>query len=675
MAQNKKNIVFSILQKIGKSLMLPVSVLPAAGILLRLGQDDLLGKYGQIFRYLATAGGAVFENLPMIFAVGVAIGFSGGKSVAALSAVVGQVILQSVLEAASEYGIKMAAQTAAEAQNVSLDIFVKTSKYSEIVKVNQIHIGVFGGIVIGLLAAVLYKKYHRIKLPQVLGFFGGKRFVPIITSVAAVVFAIIAVIIWPPIQVQINIFANWASNSVLGPAFYAAGKRLLIPVGLHHIYYPVFLYEFGEYVVNGVSYFGDSTRYFLGDPTAGVFMAAEYPILMFALPGAAAAIIAAANKENRKKVTGMMLSAAFVSFLTGITEPIEFSFIFIAPMLFIFHVFAAFISGIVTSILNIRLGYTFSASAIDYILGFKFAEHPWLIWPVGIVFFVLYFVVFYFFIKTKDIKTPGREENEDHDIIPMNISGNAKTIKILEAIGGENNVEGLDSCITRLRLNLKDTSKVNKKALKSLGSAGIFQTANNIQVIFGTEAEKIKDDIQAIIDNKNFYKKNVNDEESLEEKNSISKLLFAEIENPIDGEIVSLDKVPDDVFAERILGDGFAVKPEDNRIYSPVDGEISVMFPTKHAVSVNSSEGLEVLVHVGIDTVKLNGEGFTTYVNQGDIVKKGDLLISFNKTLVDKKAKSLIVPVIVTNMNKVKEINVKYGNELRGKKVAEIEME
>lgn len=645
MNRYKGGKVLAVLQKIGKSLMLPVSVLPAAGLLLRVGQNDLLGKYGAVFQNLATAGDAIFGNLPLVFAVGVAIGFSEGEAVAALAAVLGELILEAVIEAT---GARI---------NITINM------------------GVFGGIIIGLIAAVLYNKYHNIKLPKALGFFDGKRFVPIITSVVALIFAVIGVTLWQPIQNGIDTFAQKASVSVLGPAFYAAGKRVLIPVGLHHMYYPAFLFQFGEFSVNGVRYFGDSARYFHGDPTAGVFMAAEYPVLMFGLPGAALAIIAAAKGENRKQIAGMMISAAFVSFLTGITEPIEFSFIFVAPILFVFHVLAAFVSGIITSLLNIRLGYTFSASAIDYVLGFKFAGHPWLLWPVGIGFFAAYFGVFYFTIKAKNIMTPGREKLEEYNVAPSQVKGNAKAVKVLEAIGGENNILGLDACITRLRLSLKDSSLVDKSTLKALGAVGFWEAGNNIQAIFGTEAEKIRDDIKAILDDIRLYKKDAEGKswvENIEKAESTDSII--KVQNPMNGEIIALGNVPDEVFAEKILGDGFAVIPQDNKVFAPIDGEVAVVFPTKHAVAIKSKQGIEVLVHIGIDTIVLNGEGFTTYVEEGDKVKKGDLIIVFDNLVVVEKAKSLITPVIITNMEKVSQIRVEYGNKGYGERVAEVKI-
>lgn len=628
--------LFAILQKIGKSLMLPVSVLPAAGLLLRFGQPDLLN-----IPYIAKAGDVIFSNLPMIFAVGVAIGFSGGEGVAALAAVVGQLILEGV------------------------------------VNIAHVNMGVFGGIIVGIIAAVLYNRYHNIRLPQVLGFFGGKRFIPIITSIAVLIFSILGIIVWPPIQHGIDVFARWVSSSYLGPAFYAAGKRLLIPVGLHHIYYPVFLYQFGSYIgPDGVKYFGDAARYFHGDPTAGIFMASEFPILMFGLPGAAFAMVAAAKPENRKKVAGIMLSAAFVSFLTGITEPIEFSFIFVAPVLFAFHVIAAFSSGIVTSILHIRLGYTFSASAIDYMIGFNFAQHPLLLLPVGLAYFLLYFIVFYTVIKARNVKTPGREDEEEIKLPQISEAFSNRAALILQAVGGADNIDMLDSCITRLRLTLKNPKIIDKALLKATGASGIFDVGDNLQIIYGTEAESIKDDIKAIISNGGYHQKDISELlmniKSIEEytEDTYNTNLELIITNPIKGEIIKLEEVPDVVFSEKILGDGFAVKPQDNRVYAPVDGTVRVLFPTKHAVAIKTEDDIEILVHIGVDTVKLNGEGFTAYIKQGDKIKKGDLMISFDKELIEDKVKTLVSPIIITSMDKISDMDVSFGYAEVGNKVA-----
>ncbi len=377
--------------------MLPVSVLPAAAILLRLGYPDLLNNM-----YMLKAGDAIFSNLPLIFAIGVSIGLSDGEGIAALAAIVGQLMLQGILNVGSSKGAKEAAIKVAAQKNMTLEAFMNSKFYDDILRSTNIDLGVFGGIIIGIIAAIIYNKYKNIKLPSTIGFFGGKRFVLILTAIISFMFGMINVVIWPEVQKNIDTFARFATTSPLGPAFYAAGKRLLIPLGLHHIYYPPFLYQFGSYVdPSGIKYFGDFSRYFHGDPTAGVFMASEFPILMFGLPGAAIAMICAAEKQNRKKALSIMLSAALVSFFTGITEPIEFAFIFVAPILFIFHVAAAFTAGIVTSIFNIKLGYTFSASFIDYILGYKFSQNGLLIFPIGTFYFLLYFIVFYYLIIKK----------------------------------------------------------------------------------------------------------------------------------------------------------------------------------------------------------------------------------------------------------------------------------
>ncbi|MBR9649203.1 glucose PTS transporter subunit IIA [Clostridium tyrobutyricum] len=663
-----KKKIFSVLQKIGKSLMLPVSVLPAAGILLRLGQPDLLNM-----PYIEAAGNAIFTNLPMIFAVGVAIGFSGGEAVAALAAVVGELILENIEKLASSNAATALAQTTAASHHMTLKAFMETQAYQNIVTKTTINMGVFGGIIIGIVAALLYNRFHSIKLPQVLGFFGGKRFVPIVTSVAALIIGAIGVSIWVPVQGWIDTMANLASNSALGPAFYAAGKRLLIPVGLHHIYYPVFLYQFGHFISNGITYIGDSPRYFHGDPTAGIFMASEFPILMFGLPGAALAMIAAAKKSKRKQMAGMMISSAFVAFVTGITEPIEFSFIFVAPILFVFHVLVAFCSGLVTSFLHIRLGYTFSASFIDYILGFRYAEHPWLIWPVGVAFFLLYFVVFYFLIRAMNLKTPGREDEDGEEIVHINVKGSAKAAKVLEAIGGKDNIKVLDACITRLRLTLNDPA-VDEKTLRALGAAGIMKAGNSVQVVFGTEAERIKDDIKAIIANGGVVEESETQQGEDTSGGSESKAVSGVnlLLSPADGEIVTLEEVPDPTFSEKLLGDGFAVIPSGDNIYAPADGEITVLFPTKHAFAITTAQGLELLIHIGIDTVALNGEGFTAHVKQGDKVKKGDLILNLDSKFIKSKGKNMITPVIVTNMDIVDNIDIKKGKVDHAKTAAEI---
>lgn len=465
---------FKQLQKVGKALMTPVSVLPAAGILVAIGRmlqtkSGILASSGKI---MFDSGISIFENLPLIFAIGVAIGFAS-EAVSALAAGVGYVVFSKVIGSMASI----------------IDISQKTNG-----NIESINTGVFGGIIIGVIAAYIYKKFHKTKLPPYLGFFAGKRLVPILTAVTAVLAGVSLSFIWPPIQIKINEFAKFAMSSSIGPALYAAGKRALIPVGLHHVYYPPFLYEFGRFTTEaGEVLRGGTARYFAGDPTAGRFMAAEYPLMLFGLPAACLAMYLRA--KDKVKVAGMLTTAAITSFLTGITEPIEFLFIFVAPLLYVFHVAAAFISGLLTNYFNIRLGYTFSASTIDYFLGITNAGNPikfWLI--VGPIIAVLYFVVFYLTIPMFDFKTPGRED-ENKEESSEKIDKNERIDMILKALGNCENLDDVDACITRLRLQVKDNEKINEEKLKSLGASGVMKSGTSVQVVFGPESESLKDEI------------------------------------------------------------------------------------------------------------------------------------------------------------------------------------
>lgn len=482
MSKSKKNL-FKTLQKIGKAVMTPVSVLPAAGILVAIGRwlmqnHGLSNAVGQV---IYNGGLAVFANLSLIFAIGVAIGFTSNIGVAALASAVGYEVMVNVLDVMGKL----------------LNIQAKG--------ISNIDTGVFGGIIIGLLAAKMYDKFHETKLPPYLGFFAGKRLVPIVTAAASLIIGVIFALIWPPIQIGINKFASFATTSPIGPAIYAAGKRALIPVGLHHVFYPPFLYQFGSFKdpATGQILHGETARYFAGDKTAGYFMASEFPIMLFGLPAATLAMYLAAPKQRRKTIAGVMLTAAITSILTGITEPIEFSFIFVAPLLYFFHVGAAFLSGLLTKALNIRLGYTFSASLIDYILGLSNAQNGWKLFLIaGPIIAVLYFVIFYFSIKFFDFKTPGREDIDDEEtateasVADKDMDKNTKAAKVLAALGGKENIDTIDACITRLRLTVNDVSKVDKAELKRLGAAGILDAGNgNLQVVFGTESEMLKDEI------------------------------------------------------------------------------------------------------------------------------------------------------------------------------------
>lgn len=623
--------LFSVLQLVGKSLMTPVSVLPAAGLLVALGrllENNLAGKL------MFSGGLAIFEQLPLVFAIGVAIGFTGGAGIAGLASAVGYFTLINVLKVMKD--------------NRALEMDINT--------------GVFGGIIIGLTAAYLYKRFYQTKLHPVLGFFAGKRLVPIVTAAVAVGVGVLLGFIWPPIQQAISDFGNHIMGSDFGPAFYAAGKRLLIPVGLHHVYYPPFLYEFGEFVTaTGQVIKGESARYFAGDITAGRFMAAEFPIMLFGLPAASFAMYLRAPANRKKAVAGIMMTAALTSIITGITEPIEFAFIFIAPVLFVIHVGAAFVSGLLTGYFDIHLGYTFSASLIDYVVGasnMKNSLYLWLI--VGPFIASFYFTTFYYLIGLLDLKTPGRDLQEnDQESILENITSSEKAQAILTALGGSENLQTLDACITRLRLTVNDSKLVNQSRLKSLGAAGTMIAGNNVQVIFGVDSESLKDQIAAVMS----APKN--------QINSHHRYFMA----PMRGEILALNNVPDATFADKILGDGFAIRPIDGEVFSPIDGVITQLFHTNHALGITTKEGLEVLIHVGIDTVKMKGEGFKAFIKKGDTVKMNQKILEFDLNLVRQNAKSDITPIVITNMEKVESMTIiRGGQTVLGKEVLEINL-
>lgn len=451
--------MIGFLQRIGKALMLPIAVLPAAALLLRLGQDDLLK-----IPFMAAAGEAVFANLALLFAIGIAVGLAkDGNGAAGLAGAVGYFVLTK--------------GTAAIDENINMAIL--------------------GGIISGIVAGVLYNRFHAIKMPEWLGFFAGKRFVPIITSVAMLILAGVFGVIWPPIQDGINSVGNWITGAgALGAGVFGFLNRLLIPIGLHHVLNSLVWFVFGEY--NGAT--GDLNRFFAGDPTAGAFMTGFFPVMMFGLPAAAMAMIAAAKKERRKAVAGMLIGLAFTSFLTGITEPIEFLFMFIAPVLYGIHALLTGISLALSVALDIHHGFGFSAGAIDYLLNFGIAQKPLLLAFIGIIYAAVYFVLFYFLIVKLDIKTPGRE---DVDTGAEGGNGSVQHVELakqyLAALGGKDNLANLDNCVTRLRLQVKDMNAIDEAALKQLGAKGVIKlNKTDLQVIIGTDVEFIANEMKGL---------------------------------------------------------------------------------------------------------------------------------------------------------------------------------
>lgn len=502
---------FGVLQKVGKALMLPVALLPAAGLLLGFGnmfQSPQFLANAPIFnakwfqlvaKIMEQSGDVVFTNLALLFAVGVAIGLAEGEGVAGLAAIVGFLIMNKTLGIVAGVTPELIGRSHPE--------------FASVLGIPTLQVGVFGGIIIGIVAAQLYKKYYNIELPSYLGFFAGKRFVPIVTAVASIGIGIAMSFIWPPIQNGLTTFSRSMidANPTIAAFIFGTVERSLIPFGLHHIFYNPFWYQFGEYInkagqiINGdqlifMAQYKDGVAF-----TAGTFMAGRYPFMMFGLPAAALAMIHEAKPEKKVFVSGIMISAALTSFLTGITEPIEFSFLFIAPVLYGFHCVFAGLSYMTMQLLNVKIGMTFSGGLIDYLL---FGVIPnrtawWLVIPVGLVLAVLYYFGFRFAIRKWNLKTPGREvdEEEGTSTVKTNFKGQEHAIAVLNALGGKENITNLDACITRLRVSVVDAKNVDKAELKKLGAAGVLEVGDSIQAIFGTRAEHIKTEIKEVIAN------------------------------------------------------------------------------------------------------------------------------------------------------------------------------
>lgn len=474
--------MITFLQRLGKSLMLPVATLPAAAILWRFGSIDYmkeipLGTFGvflnhYIAPFLKAGGGAIFDNLPIIFAVGVAIGLAK-DAVAALAAVIAYLILSTILKS-----VPMIMPFIED--DVKLDM------------------GVIGGIMAGGIAAYLYKKYYNIQLPDWLGFFGGKRFVPIITSLVMVLVAIGLGVIWGPIQDVISATGTQiVSWGAVGAGLFGFINRMLVPFGLHHVINTIAWFQIGDFVdATGKVFHGDLHRFFAGDPTAGLFMTGFFPIFLFALPGAALAIIHTAKSEKRQTVSAIFLGTAFTSFLTGITEPIEFSFMFLAPFLYFVHAVLTGLSFFIVSSMGIKLGFGFSAGFIDYALNYNLATKPLQIIPIGVFFALIYYFLFRYLITKLNLQTPGREDEEENAKSVVRGDTEERIAKIVHYLGGKDNIQDLDACITRLRLVLQDDNQVDEKGLKRLGAVGVIKLGQgSVQVVFGTQSERIKDEI------------------------------------------------------------------------------------------------------------------------------------------------------------------------------------
>ena len=705
-----KDKIFGVLQRVGRSFMLPIAILPVAGLFLGIGGSftnttmleayNLMGVMGPgtvIYAFLTVlsdCGNIVFANLPIIFAMGCAIGMAKKeKEVAALSAAIAFFIMHSAI------GAMVSINGGAEA--------MLSGSTTSVCGITSLQMGVFGGILVGLGVAALHNKFYKIQLPQVLSFFGGTRFVPIISSVVYLFVGILMFFVWP--HIQSGIYAVGAlvrSSGYAGTWLYGFMERLLIPFGLHHVFYLPFWQTGvgGSLEVAGQVIEGAQNIFFaqLADPSttqfsveATRFMAGKFPLMIFGLPGAALAMYKCAKPEKREVVGGLLISAALTSMLTGITEPIEFTFLFVAPMLYGIHCVFAGAAYMLMHIFKVAVGMTFSGGIIDFFLFGILqgnAKTNWIMMiPVGIVYFIVYYFLFSFLITKLDLKTPGRDDEEEVKLYTR-ADVNAKkageaggaaaggedpvSAMIEVGLGGRNNITDIDCCATRLRVTVVDGGKVNEGLLKSSGAAGVVKKGNGIQVIYGPSVNIVKANLEDFIAKHppvTMDDLNGGSGAKKEEAPAAKKEAGAEktIMAPLTGKAVPLSAVEDGVFSEGMLGQGAAIEPTSGEVKAPCNGEISMVFDTKHAIGLVTEDGVELLIHVGIDTVQLNGKCFDVKVKAGDKVKTGDLLSVVDLEGIKAAGYRTVTPVIVSNTEDYAEVkmtaaegSIKAGAEL-----------
>lgn len=592
------------MQQFGRSLMLPMIILPAAAVLLRIGSFSWVQHHLQYVADVSTfAGNAIFTYLPFIFAVGVALGLTSNAATAGMAALVSYFLFTSI----TEYYVQA-----------------------------PIQLGITGGILIGLLSAIAYHKFKHIEFPEYIQFFGGPRFVPLFMSVATTGLAGLFIWLGPYVVQGLELFSDAILNlGGFGTFLYGILHRLLVATGLHHILNNVFWFQIGSLDTESGRVFGDLPRFFENDPEAGMYMAGLYPIMMFAIPAIAFAIIDEAREDLMPKVKATFLVAALTCFLTGVSEPIEFAFLFVAPYLFVLHAIISGVSMWLVYELGIRHGFSYSAGAIDFLINNHLASKPWLIVPIGCIFAIIYYYTFRWAIRKFNIPTPGREDGSPLDEGAGDVPYRAPLI--LQSLGGKNNVVEIQACITRLRLTVVNERLIDGNALRHLGAAGIiFLGGGNVQVVFGTLSELLREEISKLM------------------LKDLKQVLF---HSPVQGEMISLRDVPDSVFSEKLAGDGVAFLPDQGELVSPTIGTVVHIYPTGHAIGIVTGEGLEVLLHIGIDT-SLDATGlFQPIVKPGDDVYPGQPLIRFDLAQLKERAKSIATPMVITNSEKVRSWN------------------
>ena len=723
-----KDKIFEVLQRIGRSFMLPIAILPVAGLLLGLGSSftnettiemynlgKILGDGTMLHALLVImnkVGSAVFDNLPLLFAVGVAIGMAKKeKEVSALSAVIAYFVMNISISSMLEINGKILADG-----SISKDVLEGT--ISSVCGINTLQMGVFGGIIVGLGVAALHNRFHKIQLPNSLSFFAGSRFVPIVSTIVYMFAGILMYFIWPVVQNGIYALGGLVTGSgYLGTLAFGIIKRALIPFGLHHVFYMPFwqtavggtMNVAGNLVQGGQNIFfaqladsahithfsADATRYFSG----------EFIFMIFGLPGAALAMYRTAKPEKKKQAGGLLFSAALTCMLTGITEPIEFSFLFVAPILFGVQVVLAGAAYMIAHILNIAVGLTFSGGLLDLFLFGILQGNDKTSWfriiPVGIIYFILYYVIFSFLIKKFNLKTPGREDDAGEVKLYTKADVNARRAKgnnadgvavedelsrdITRGLGGKKNIDTVDCCATRLRCTVINPDLVNDAALKATGASGVIHKGNGVQVIYGPHVTVIKSNLEDYLEtapdmeytessedlsgeiNKKIEDKQENEPNADNEKKVVKTVV---VSSPITGTAADLSTAPDEGFAGKMMGDGAVVTPEDAIIKAPEDGEVVFVFDTKHAIGFMTDSGLSLLLHIGIDTVKLDGKGFEVFVESGQKVKKGEPLMKIDIDFLKNNAPSLVSPVLCTELEDNQEVrllkdgDIKAGEEL-----------
>lgn len=686
-----KDKIFGVLQRVGRSFMLPIALLPVAGLLLGIGSsftnETMLAAYGlnsvihpgtliyTILDVMSQTGNAVFNNLALLFAMGVAIGMARKeKEVAALSGAVAYIIMNTAIQAM----INAAGGVEAMPANST----------TTMLGITTLQMGVFGGIVVGLGVAALHNKFYKIELPQVLAFFGGTRFVPIVSSIVYLVVGIAMFYIWPVVQNGIAALgALVLASGYAGTFIYGLLERALIPFGLHHVFYMPFWQTAvgGTAIIDGVTVTGAQNIFFaelasksttVFSVSATRFMAGKFPFMMFGLPGAALAMYQCAKPEKKKAAGGLLLSAALTAFLTGITEPLEFTFIFVALPMYAVHCVLAGLSFMLMHILNVGVGMTFSGGLIDLVLfgvmqGNAKTHWVWVV-VVGAVYFVLYYIIFRFMISKFDYKTPGRDDAEEvklytrADVNARNAASGSVpagndpvSALIVEGLGGAANLTDVDCCATRLRCTVNDAALVKQDVLKASGASGVICKGNGVQVVYGPKVAVIKAKLE------DYLESTPKDPVVAPSPAAASAAKDTVLSACLNGTVVPLADVKDEAFASGVLGDGIAIEPSDGELVAPADGEISSTFETHHAVGMTTADGAELLMHIGIDTVKLGGKHFTYLVNEGDKVKKGQPLIRFELEAIKAEGYPVTTPVIVCNTDDYAAVEAKASGTVK----------